>query len=257
MEMLRYIEDYLSRFGYFVNVSFSRFQETSYRKTVDLIKNKQADGFIIFPRLTSEDDEIIEYLINFNEKFVIIDRYINNDKIYQVRIDNYKAGRIAAEVLLNKGHKDFLFIWGHTDILSSHERYNGFSDRLKESGIVLTPDRQINGEFDADYTYTTVIEKFKDLPKFTAVFSSNDLSASGFIKACYINGKKPVKDYSIIGFDDDVHSRYMTPSLSTFRQPLKELGIRAAEMLIDLIEGREVSEKIVSYDALFIERESS
>jgi DNA-binding LacI/PurR family transcriptional regulator len=49
----------------------------------------------------------------------------------------------------------------------------------------------------------------------------------------------------------------MTPSLSTFRQPLKELGIRAAEMLIDLIEGREVSEKIVSYDALFIERESS
>jgi LacI family transcriptional regulator len=256
MEMLRYIEDYLSKYGYFVNVSFSRYQETSFRKTVDIIKNKQADGFIIFPRLTAEDDEIINYLINFNEKFVIIDRYINNDKIYQVRIDNYKAGRKAADVLLNKGHKDFLFVWGHTDILSAHERYNGFHDRLKENGIDLPLNRQINGEYDAEYTYNIVKEKFKELPEFTAVFCSNDLSASGFIKACHLYGKNVVTDYSIIGFDDDIYSRYTVPSLSTFSQPLMEMGIKAAKVLIDLIEDKEVKEKVISFDAQYIERES-
>ena len=257
MEMLRYIEDYLSEFGYFVNVSFSRYHETTSRKTVDFIRNKQADGFIIFPRLLDEDDEIIDNLINFNEKFVVIDRYLNNDKIYQVRIDNYKAGRFAAEVLLDKGHKEFLFVWGHTDILSSHERFDGFCDKLKESGIELSSDRQINGEFDADFTYNIIIEKFESLPAFTAVFCSNDLSASGFIKACNNLGKKVGTDYSIIGFDDDIHSRYMTPSLSTFRQPLQEMGEKAAEILIDLIEDRPVNERIVSYDAEFIQRESS
>jgi DNA-binding LacI/PurR family transcriptional regulator len=257
MEILRHIEDYLSKYGYFINISFSRYQTATDRKTVDLIKNKQADGFIIFPRLTDEDDEIIDYLINYDEKFVIMDRFLKNKNIFQVSVDNYKAGRKAARVLLDMGHKEFLFIWGHLDIASSHERFNGFNDELKDSGLVLTPDRQINGEFSAEYTYLNVKKNFPDYPKFTAVFASNDLSALGFIKASPVYGKNAGADYSIIGFDDEIYSHYMNPSLSTFQQPLHEMGIKAAELLINLMDDKIINERIYSYEADFIKRDSS
>jgi LacI family transcriptional regulator len=256
MEVLSSIEKYLSEKGYFINFYFSREQSETGIKAIELVKSKQVDGFLIFPRLIREDDEIIEYLKSVNEKFIIIDRYIEDNDIYQVKVDNYDAGKSAARYLLEKGHKNFLFIWGKHDTSSAQERYNGFVDVLNKKGIKLSENRQIKGEFEADITYETVKQNFQDLPEFSAVFASNDLSAMGFIKAASEFNRYSSKDFDIIGFDDDRFSEYLIPSLSTFRQPLTEMGTKAAEMLINLIEGKKVSEKKISLKSLFVKRDS-
>lgn len=256
MEVLSTIEENLSDAGYFANISFSREKSSNNNVKNDLLFNKQADGFLLFPLLSKQDDKIIQHLNNIKEKFVIIDRTVEDESICQVKIDNYEAGYKAARVLIEKGHKKFLFIWGMMDVESSHERFKGYSDALTEVGIILDETRQIKGEFGADYTYSTVKKHFTELPEFTAVFASNDLSALGFMKAAHKFGMSAPKDYSIIGFDNDRFSPYVEPSLSTFQQPLKTMGNVASKMLIDILNGRKIYEKQIILKTKYIERES-
>ncbi|NOY08519.1 MAG: LacI family transcriptional regulator [Spirochaetes bacterium] len=255
-DVLDYIEETLSEWGYFINIAITRESEQSRLKIIQLVKNKQVDGVIIFPLLSGEDDNIIDYLKKMGDKFVVLDRLYDDDSMHQIATDNYEAGRTAARVLLKRGHKDFLFIWGVKDVFSAHERFKGFYEELKNAGITLEDNRQIMGEFTAEHTYNTVIDSFSELPRFTAVFASNDPSAIGFIRAAEKNGLKTPVDFSIIGFDNADFSAYTNPRLATFRQPVQTLGTLAARMLISRIEGKKIEERRVVLKAEFILRES-
>ena len=83
----------------------------------------------------------------------------------------------------------------------------------------------------------------------TAVFSACDIMAFGAIKAIQEKGKRVPEDISVIGFDDISLSRYMTPSLTTIKQPAVEKGATAARLLIDsLIDGKEPDVKILDIE---------
>ena len=255
-EVLDSIEESLFESGYFINVSITRKSEFSKMKTLQLVKNRQVDGVIIFPLLNQNDDEIVKYLKDMGDKFVVLDRPYEDESIYQVSIDNYEAGKTAARTFLDRGHRDFLFIWGVKDVVSAHERFRGFQDELKTAGIILNKEMQIDGEFSAKKTYEITKKILPKLPKFTAVFASNDQSAIGFMKAAYENGLITPNDYSIIGFDDMEFAPYVTPSLTTFRQPVQTMGKIAAEMLISQIEGREIRDTRVLLKARLLIRDS-
>ena len=142
------------------------------------------------------------------------------------------------------------------DTASSHERFRGFYDELKNAGIKLEENRQLPGEFKVDSAYKRARERFPELPEFTAVFASNDLSALGFMKAAHENGLKVPDDFSIIGFDDAEIAPYIVPPLTTFRQPIQTMGALAAKMLISQIEGDEIRDRKILLKAEFILRES-
>lgn len=256
LEILSTLEELLSEAGYYTNIYFTR--QTDYEnvyKSFNLNKllNKQADGYIFFPLLTETDDMIIERLNEMNEPLVVVDRPVNNPGVHQVLIDNYNAGCIAAKKLIEAGRSRFLFIWGLKDISSSVERYNGFSSELRKHGFELPDERTIEGNFDPEHTYH--LTKQTELPEFDGVFASNDYSASGFIKAASEKGLYAPKDYSIIGFDNNPVSPFLTPSLSTFSQPLRKFGKVAAKMLLSIISG-EKTEMTEILAPEYIERES-
>jgi len=74
---------------------------------------------------------------------------------------------------------------------------------------------------------------------FTAVFCFNDISAVGAIRALKDAGLSVPADVSVVGFDDVLSAAYATPSLTTVRQPLEEMGRRGAKVLLERIADRD------------------
>ncbi len=90
--------------------------------------------------------------------------------------------------------------------------------------------------------YDMVCKLLRTAPPFTALFAFNDISALGAVRALREAGKKVPEDVSVIGFDDIQSAAYQNPGLTTIRQPLREMGMTAAETLVRRISAPKNSE---------------
>jgi DNA-binding LacI/PurR family transcriptional regulator len=260
-EAFSWIQWQLNEEGYFSTLFYTRDVNTldhSYRDRIPPFLNKrQLDGIIFFPLLNREDEEIIDQLVKWGHPFVIADRQVSNSNYAQVCMNNYASGAKAAEEFLRKGHRDFIFIWGRHESPSAQERFRGFSDRLRQEGIELAPERQLDGEYRAETTYLNARAKLSTMPHFTAVFASNDASAIGFMRAAAEAGMRCPEDYSIIGFDNNLEfAPYVMPPLASFHQPVPEFGRAAASMLLSMLKGEQTTPGKMVFEPEFIDRES-
>lgn len=255
------IQAHLNVQGYFSTFFFTRDVDTrshNFRGMVPpFLNRRQLDGILYFPLQTEEDDKLLVQLEQWGKPFVVLDRQFPEKDYDQLYFDNYDAGRTAAQSFLDEGHREFLFIWGAHDSPAAIERFAGFSGRLAEEGVALGEDRQLSGDYTAANTYETAHKRFGKLPPFTAVFAANDPSALGFMRAAEEKNVHCPRDYSIIGFDDNLEfAPFLKPSLSTFRQPVRDFGLKAAHMLLARINGEDLPEHKLHFHPRFIRRES-
>ena len=233
-EILQGIQDKLTRRGYFNTIFYTRNIEGNVRNSreflSEFLNNNMIEGVIFFPLLAEEDEKLLENLKNLHEHIVIADRDMGLPQYNQVTMDNYEAGRTAARELVKRGHRDMLFLHGLETSYSAVSRLQGFKDELGDSGIDLSDDRILRGDYTSHGAYHLGKENLPVLPPFTGFFATNDSSAIGFIKAAHEYGLECPRDFSAIGFDNNEEfAPYMTPSLTTFQQPLTDLGLLAAE----------------------------
>ncbi len=157
-----------------------------------------------------------------------------------IATDAVAAGRLAAEHLLAFGHREVAFIGPASDVHAFRMRERGFVVRLREAGVTLTSQRlrrapaTVSGGREAMRQLLTASQSTASQP--TAVFCANDLMAIGAIKQCLTVGLRLPQDLSLVGCDDIELARYVTPELSTVAIPARELGARAARLLLQLIE---------------------
>jgi DNA-binding LacI/PurR family transcriptional regulator len=224
---------------------------------VPLMRGRQIDGVLYLATLHTADDEALDRLMAWDRPFVVLDRPLLHSSVPQIYVDNYQAGRRAARELLDQGHREFLFLWGRQEFPSAQNRFQGFRDELRKTGIDLPLDRQLEGKFFSLTAYEETARRWAGLPPFTAVFASNDSSALGFLKAARERGADAPRDFSLVGFDDNFEFTLLyDPPLATFSQPADELGYRAARMLLTLLEGGSLESSKVALEAKFIPRAS-
>jgi LacI family transcriptional regulator len=118
------------------------------------------------------------------------------------------------------------------------ERYQGYCQALHEAAITPDPALVLQGEFDAASGRRCAARIFardrQDWP--TAIFAGNDQMAYGILEVAEQWGVRVPEEVAIVGFDDNVLSAYMRPPLTTVRQPFIEMGRRAGEILLTMIE---------------------
>jgi DNA-binding LacI/PurR family transcriptional regulator len=234
-----------------------RRDQLNHHTVLPILRGKQIDGAIFLPLCTPADDLTLEQLQDWGRPFVVLDRPVPNPHIPQVFIDNYQAGRRAAREFLRRGHREFLFIWGLQDFSSAKERFSGFRDELRAENIDLPFSRQIEGDFVSSVCYRNTCEAWSRLPRFSAVFGSNDSSAHGFLKAAREQGLDCPRDFSIIGFDEDPElSLLLDPPLASFAQPAVDLGRTGARLLLELMAGEASTESRIVLEASFDDRRS-
>jgi LacI family transcriptional regulator len=153
-----------------------------------------------------------------------------------VATDAAAAGRLAAEHLLSLGHRSIGFVGPATDVHAFRMRERGFVLALRAAGIAMPSEhwRRAPATVAGGRDAMRVMLSAPSRP--TAVFCANDLMAIGALKQCFTAGLELPRDMSVVGCDDIELARYVTPELTTISIPARELGARAARLLLQLID---------------------
>ncbi|HET6230817.1 MAG TPA: LacI family DNA-binding transcriptional regulator [Longimicrobiaceae bacterium] len=210
--------------GYAVLLCDAR--EQSPERHLDALRARQIDGLIVdaVAAASIAADELTEL------KVVLVDE--PSERWPGVASDATGAGRLAAEHLLALGHRDFAFVGPATDVHSFRMRERGFVTALRQAGVTMTTER-LRRASPSIAAGQTAMRSLLALPKRpTAVFCANDLLALGALKACLAAGVKVPSEMSIVGCDDIEMARVVTPELTTVAVPARELGARAARLLL-------------------------
>jgi PAS domain S-box-containing protein len=172
-------------------------------------------------------------------------------------VDNYSGVRQAVDHLIERHDlRRIAFIRGPEGHQEADERFRAYTDSLARHGIPLDPQLVAPGDF-VELTGGEAVRILLDERKasFEAVVAANDDMALGALRAMQLRGIRVPRDVALVGFDDVEMSSLVTPPLTTIHQPLYDQGRRAAELLLDLLAGRSVPERIV-LDTRLVTRQS-
>jgi len=170
---------------------------------------------------------------------------------------NWAGGLAATEHLIGLGHRHIAAIAGPGDYLCSRARIDGYRSGLERAGIVYDPSLVRHGDFQHEGGFRRGGELLDRPDPPTAIFAGSDQQALGVYEAARQRGLRIPQDLSVIGFDDLPVSRWVSPPLTTVRQPLAEMGRTAAQMLGDVIEGLPLRSTRVELSTELIVREST
>lgn len=168
---------------------------------------------------------------------VMLERRMPGIGLDAVGIDNEVGAYEATRHLLELGHRRIGAVRGMSFSTVSDDRVYGYRRALREVGVPFDESLLYNGNFQPQTGYEAT-ERFLSLPQPpSAIFAFNDLMAMGVLHRLTQVGLRVPQDVAVVGFDDIPLSRYMSPGLTTVRQPLQEMGRRVVELLLQRISG--------------------
>jgi LacI family transcriptional regulator len=218
------------------------------QRHVSLINGCVADGVII----------ITPAAATFPTTFplVAIDPH-NADIDYPAIIATNLAGALEVmEYLIGLGHRRIGFIAGREHSKSAQQRLRGYTESLQKANIPLDPELIRQGDYRRKTGYRCAKELLTLSTPPTAIFAANDESAFGTIEAAREAGLRIPDDLSIVGFDNMPGTTDITPALTTVEQPMNEMGYKATEILIDLMQGKSLNNRIHEIPTKLIIRDS-
>src|SRR5262249_36203318 len=118
----------------------------------------------------------------------------------------------------------------------SQERYQGYCQALIENGITPDSSLVVQGDFEVSGGHTAAHMLFSTGQRPTAIFAANDHMAWGVLEVAEDMGLRVPEDVALVGFDDMMTSAHKRPPLTTVSQPFHQMGLRAAELLLGLLE---------------------
>jgi len=227
------IQDLLNPLG--LNMIIGQSNE-SYEEEKSLVRtfaSISVDGFLISPSSKTKNFDHLKMLTENNIPLVIFDRDCEGVEVDKVFVDEYKGAFQAVEHLIKSGCRRIAHIAGPTALSTARHRLEGYIEALKLHGIPFRKEYVIESK---GFTPKHGIKPTKQLLALPnppdAIFTINDGVAIGAMFALKEAGIVIPDQISIIGFDDDPHSCYFKPSLSTVWQPTYELGMLSARILM-------------------------
>ncbi len=228
----------LSRYSIiYCNTDDNLMREEAY---VDILTEKMVDG-IIFTHSADREGEADGFKRS-RVPIILIDRdYDIPNVIGKVLVDNTKASYVGVNYLLDRGYRKIAYIAGSMHTQTARDRLEGYRKALHHNQLVFKDEFVKIGEYKSQWGSEAVNAFLKEKIPFDAIFCGNDLIAIGAIKALKDSGYKVPDDIGVMGFDDIYMASMVEPSLTTVKQPNYEMGYRAAELLINAIEKKELS----------------
>lgn len=184
--------------------------------------------------------------------------YQQDSKTPCVGADNYKAGRLVTQHIIELGHKDIAFIFPETKFNDrARDRLKGALDIAQESGVSVSEDRLLSCSYNVGAAKQLAQKVLSNNPP-TAFVCCNDIIAHGVLFACQSMDIKVPEDVSIVGIGDFGGSEHLEPALTTVRLPANQIGLQAADTLLSMSEtGMPPKQFVQSIELEFIERAST
>jgi DNA-binding LacI/PurR family transcriptional regulator len=179
------------------------------------------------------------WLAHYEIPFVLLDPITAPPPdAHSVAAANYTGARHAVEHLAALGHRRIAIITGRQGRMCSDERLAGYRAAMVDAGLTVDQAYVRSGDFREAGGCRAMRELLDQRPMPSAVFACSDEMALGVYRALAERGLRVPADVSVVGFDDLPEARWVTPALTTVRQPLDQIATKAVRTLIDLIHDR-------------------
>jgi len=214
------------------------------------------DGALIV--LPEESSEELERLLDHGYRFVVVDPLMPLDeRIPSVSAAHTSGAHHAMGHLLGLGHRRIAAITGPRGWVATEDRRRGYHAALASAGILPRPELEAEADFEIGGGVEAAGHLLDLAEPPTAIFAFNDNLAIGAIQAARVRGVRVPEDLSVVGFDDIEHATIVTPTLTTVRQPLAEMGRTAVSLLIRLLERQRFETLRVELATRLVVREST
>lgn len=223
------------------NVSLDKRREHAYLKAV---AERLVDGLIIVNAV--DRDKTFADIQKSAFPTVLVD-CLATPSIPSVSVDNHQGAYLVTSHLAQLGHQRIAHLSGAPALEVARQRILGYQQALHDYGLaysqIIHPP---NNHWDYRSGYVAMQQLLRTAPLPTAVFVAGDQMAIGAYRALAEAGVCVPDDMSVIGFDDIEAASYITPPLTTIRQPLEEMGQRALALLFELLDsGQAASRQII------------
>lgn len=253
LEIIRGIEEISRQEG--KSIVLSTIQDEAGLERIDHVADRSTDGvLLLLPRMYQHYAQKFQ---KYSIPLVVIDTNIPIDPLTpSVGTTNWSGGLTATQHLLSLGHRRIGIIVDKDHYLMAHARFTGYRTALEMGGIALDSVLVREGNFHPEdgLEQANALLALANPP--TAIFAGSDWQAAGVYRAIYEHGLSIPDDISVIGFDDVPSSQWMSPPLTTIRQPLKEMGRVATNMLLKLIAGEKLEVSRVELASSLVIRDS-
>jgi DNA-binding LacI/PurR family transcriptional regulator len=249
------IEPYLRERDFFYLTVVHRHEKKLLESYSRLLLERGVEGFI------TVDTSITEPL---PLPTVAVAGHRSVEGVTNIVIDHRTAVQSALQHLSQLGHRDIAFMKGPATSSDTEDRWGTIMQVARELGIRVQPELNVelnDSEGRAartpEYGYPFAKELLARNRPFTALFAYNDCSAIAAIRVFQDAGLRVPEDISVVGFDDIQASAYMSPSLTTVRQPLEKMGEIAASTILDRVENRGEYVPEIAIEPEFVVRQST
>ena len=249
-ELAKAIEEAAYRGGYKILFCNSDDNSEKEEMNIQMLVQMNADGIIIMTNCESTSRVLAECPI----PVVVVDRKMTDvGEIAYIESNHYKGGRIAAEHLVQCGCKNIVCFRGPMEFSSGQQRYQGYRDVCEQYGL---KEQCIDCKYDYEAGLSAAKKMLQKFPKADGIIACNDMVAISAYKILTKQGLRVPEDIQIVGFDDVKFSRLCTPELTTVAQPIREMGMMAAGIIIRHVDGVEYQKKNV-FDVKLVQRETT
>ncbi|UUP16973.1 HTH-type transcriptional repressor CytR [Nitratireductor thuwali] len=238
-EILRSIETELDRSRQTFLLSNHYDQLEKQRTFIDTLLQLGADGVIMSPAIGTPPQDILLAEEN-GLPAVLIARSVEGAAVPVFRGDDSYGIGLATNHLISLGHTRIAMIGGTDQTSTGRDRYQGYVAAMEKAGLEVKPEWRFPGPRtkQAGFEMTGAFLALKDKP--TAAVCWNDLVAIGLMNGIARAGLVPGVDISVTGYDDLEEAAIATPALTTVWNGQREVGRRAARVLLDRLNGIEV-----------------
>jgi LacI family transcriptional regulator len=195
--------------------------------------------------------------VNYGAPVVAVDPHTGPSEFPTVDSDNLKGAQLAVEHLLALGHRRIGMLTGRPDLQSARLREQGYRAALAAAGVPVDEDLLRIGAYDPAISLASARELLDTPDRPTAIFAANDVTAIATIDAAVELGLRVPADLSVVGFDNVPESVLSSPPLTTVRQPIREMGQRAMDLLVRLIRGEPADATHITLATSLVVRQST
>jgi DNA-binding LacI/PurR family transcriptional regulator len=173
-----------------------------------------------------------------------------------VDVDDITAFGQVVRWLVELGHRRIGHIAGPQTHWSAKRRLQAYLQTMQDMGISPEPNWIVEGQYTPPSGKEAMERLLEVSPPLTAVVSGNDWMAMGAMEAIHQRGLRIPDDISVVGFDDIESAQWVMPPLTTFRQPMRQIGAKAAELVVKQIETGKRIRDVVLFSADLVVRQS-
>lgn len=249
-EVVAGIEEVANREGYSVVLATSQADPQRELTVVRSFRERRVDGILVASsRLGAQYESLFDEL---EAPIVLLNNQHPSEMAHSVSIDNLDGGYQATAHLLALGHKDIAYVGDESGLQSDDERLGGFQAAMKNANVEIRKDLLVWGDGKQPLGRERAAELFALKQPPTAIFCYNDMTALGVIEQIHARGWTVGREVSVVGFDDLFFTASLQPPLTTFRQPKRELGKQAMQLLLTILRGQEAERKVVVRGELIV-----